>query len=286
MKRLAVLGRSEEWHVQRLLEACRRQGIDAECRSFRELEGVCGRVGDYRSTSAEWDAVIVRSMPRGSLEQIIFRMDVLGCLETQGCYVCNPARSLEIAIDKYLALARLEKAGLPVPRTIVAQEAAAAMRAFDALGGDVVVKPLFGSEGRGILRVCEEEMAWRVFKTLEQLEGVLYVQEFIEHEGRDVRALVIGDRVLAMERTSAGDFRTNLSRGGEARPATISRAWEELALRASAAVGTLVAGVDLLPTADGPFLLEVNGVPGWRGIQRVTGVDVAEAIVAELLARA
>ena len=107
-------------------------------------------------------------MPPGSLEQVVFRMDVLQRLEARGHRRPQPAAALEVCVDKYLASARLEAAGLPVPPTIVCQDADTALEAFEQLGGDVVVKPLFGSEGRGMVRVSDPELAWRTFRTLER----------------------------------------------------------------------------------------------------------------------
>src|SRR5205807_5360856 len=132
---------------------------------------------------AEFEAVLVRTMPPGSLEQVVFRMDLLHSLEAKGISVLNPARSVEICVDKYLATARLEAAGIRVPPTIVCQHADAALEAFRVLGGDVVLKPLFGSEGRGMVRVSDPEMAWRTLRTLERTQCVLYLQQFIPHPG-------------------------------------------------------------------------------------------------------
>jgi RimK family alpha-L-glutamate ligase len=151
--------------------------------------------------------------------------------------------------------------------------------------GDVVVKPIFGSMGQGMIRIREPEVALRVVRALEQIRAVFYVQRAVDHGGRDVRAFVVGGHVLgAIERRAPdGDWRTNLSRGGSARPFELPPAWEQLALRAAAAVGADYAGVDLLPSPDGTvFVLEVNGIPGWQGLQRATGLDIAGAIVEHL----
>ena len=124
-------------------------------------------------------------------------------LEAARVAVLNPARAIECAVDKYLATCRLEAAGLPVPPTLVCERADDALAAFDELGGDVVVKPIFGSEGRGIVRVSDPELALRTFRTLERLQAVLYVQEFVPHEGCDVRVIVLDGRVIgAMRRCS------------------------------------------------------------------------------------
>src|SRR5204862_4089818 len=109
----------------------------------------------------------------------------------------NPARTIEICVDKYLASARLEAAGLRVPPTVVCQHADAALEAFTALGGDVIVKPLFGSEGRGMVRVSDPDLAWRTFRTLERLQSVIYLQRYIPHSGWDLRAFVLDGKILA-----------------------------------------------------------------------------------------
>src|SRR5262249_32951766 len=154
--------------------------------------------------------------------------------------------AVETCVDKYLAAARLEAAGLPVPPTVVCQHADAALDAFAVLGGDVVVKPLFGSEGRGMVRVCDPETAWRVFRTLERTQAVLYLQRFIAHPGWDLRVLVLGGRALAaMRRFANGGWRTNVAQGGTAESVPPTAAEEDLAVRAAAAVGAPLAGVDL-----------------------------------------
>ena len=148
----------------------------------------------------------------------------------------------------------------------------------------MVVKPLFGSMGLGMSRVTDEDLAWRVFRVVETVRGVYYLQRFIPHGGRDLRVFVVGGRVLgAMERTAPG-WRTNFSRGGKASPVDLPAAWAELAVRATELVGAEYAGVDLLPAEDGTvYVLEVNGIPGWEGLQQATGLDVAGANVDQLL---
>ena len=157
----------------------------------------------------------------------------------------------------------------------------AAVRAM----GDVVIKPIFGSMGHGMVRVSDPDVAFRVVRALEQMRSVFYVQRAIDHGGRDVRVFVVGGRVLgAIERRApAGEWRTNVALGGSARPSTFPLRSSRLALRAAAAVGADYAGVDLLPVARRRvFVLEVNGIPGWQGLQQATGIDVAAAIVEHL----
>ncbi len=224
-------------------------------------------------------------MPPGSLEQVVFRMDVLHRLVASGVPVMNSPGAVEASVDKYLALAKLGGNHLPVPQTWVGEKAKAALLAFEDLGRDVVVKPLFGSEGRGLVRVTEFEVARTVFQALERVGAVLYLQQFVPNPGHDLRAFVLGNRVLGAIRRHAppGEWRTNISVGGRAEALQLDAETESLALRAAGAVGARMAGVDLLPDGDGKLVvLEVNAVPGWRALSAATGVDVASEILADL----
>ena len=232
------------------------------------------------------DGVLVRMMPPGSLEQVVFRMDALHRLMALGVPVLNPPRCVETAVDKYLTLALLEGAGLPVPPTWVGQSANEALAIFDLLGGDVVVKPLFGSEGRGLLRIGDKELAWRTFHALERLGSVLYLQQVVRNPGHDLRVFVLRGSVLGVMRrhASAGEWRANVSLGGRAERCHLDPEAERLALAAARAVGAQVAGVDLIHDLDRGCLvvIEVNAVPGWRALSAVTGVDIAAAILSAL----
>ncbi|MFM7073030.1 MAG: RimK family alpha-L-glutamate ligase [Planctomycetota bacterium] len=229
---------------------------------------------------SQFHAVLVRTMPPGSLEQVVFRMDALGRYEAAGGLVVNRPRAVEAAVDKYLTSALLAAAGLDTPKTIVCQHPDDAMEAFARLGGDVVVKPLFGSEGRGITRLSDPDLALRAFKMLAQLGAVLYLQEFVAHDGFDIRLLVVGNETFGMRRHNPLDWRTNVSRGATGIGFQPDEQLVQLARRAADAVGADVAGVDLLPAPDGRLLaLEVNAVPGWKALSQATGVDIAERVL-------
>jgi RimK family alpha-L-glutamate ligase len=277
--RMAILSGGEGWHVRDLLRAAAEQGHQAVAIDFRRLHATVGTASP--TPLADQDAVIVRTMPPGSLEQVVFRMNLLHQLQALGIHVLNPARSMELCVDKFLTTSLLDAAGILVPPTLVCQHADTALEAFTLLGGDVVVKPLFGSEGRGMVRISDPEMAWRTFRTLERTQNVLYVQQFIHHPGWDLRIFVIGREILtAMRRRAHGDWRTNVAQGGKAEPITPGPEEIRLALEAAEVLGVLVAGVDLLLGPDGRwYVLEVNAVPGWRALAPVTGVDVAKAVI-------
>ncbi|HET6572518.1 MAG TPA: RimK family alpha-L-glutamate ligase [Fimbriiglobus sp.] len=277
--RLALLSGGTGWHVQDLARAAADLGHAADVLDFRRLS--TGAPCPGLEPLVGYDAAIVRTMPAGSLEQVVFRMDLLHAAAVAGVRVLNPPRAVEACVDKYLTNVRLLAAGLPVPETVACQRADDALMAFDRLGGDVVVKPLFGAEGRGMVRVTDPELAWRTFRAIEQTGGVLYLQRFVRHPGWDLRAFVIGGKVVAaMKRSSHGDWRTNVAQGGTAERTELALPERKLAVQAAETVGAAVAGVDLLPGLGGEwYVIEVNAVPGWRALAAATGQDIARAVV-------
>src|SRR4051812_2989867 len=286
--RFAVLASPDSWYARDLARAA-AANHEIIVLPFSEISssvsltcdlGSGTSVGTAGRDLADFHAVIVRTMPPGSLEQVVFRMDCLGRYEAAGGIVINSGRAIEAAVDKFLTTAKLQAAGLLTPRTICCQTPDEAMIAFEQLGGDVVLKPLFGSEGRGITRLTDENLALRAFKTLAQLGAVLYLQEFIPHEGHDIRLLLIGERVLGMRRSNKLDWRTNISRGATAESFTADDSLAKIARRAAAAVHAQVAGVDLLPGNDGRlYTIEVNAVPGWKGLAKALNIDVGRLVI-------
>ena len=276
--RFLVLASPDSWYLRDLTRAAEGEHEIVPA-AFSEMEArlTAGGLEVFSGAHrlSDFDAVIVRTMPPGSLEQVVFRMDCLGRHEAAGGVVVNPARAIEAAVDKFLTSARLQAAGLATPRTYVCQTADQALAAFDALGGKAVVKPLFGSEGRGITLLTDEALALRAFKMLAQLGAVL-----IEHEGFDLRLMVIGERMLAMRRRNPLDWRTNVSRGATTDPFEPTDEMVYMARQAAESVGAPLAGVDLLPRRDGTlYCLEVNAVPGWKALARTHQIDVARLVL-------
>lgn len=290
--KLGILANEGSWYWADLSRAAAVLGHSCERLDFSRLATASGtgegttRSAPYASDPSQseaprsltdFDAVIVRTMPPGSLEQVVFRMDALGRLDAAGTPVINSPRSIECAVDKFLTTARLEAAGLPVPRTVTCQDSETAMQAFESLGRDIIVKPLFGAEGRGICRVSDPDLAFRTFHTLERIDAVLYLQEFVRHPGHDVRVLILGGEIVgSIRRYADDDFRTNVALSGRAEIHTATLDEQRLALAASDAIGTDFAGIDLLYDEAGRcFVIEVNAVPGWQAFQRTTEIDVA-----------
>jgi RimK family alpha-L-glutamate ligase len=296
---VAILSARTGWHTDELCRALADRGHAGVVLPYERLQARLGTShprtlvpSDLALSSAgvsllHADAVLARIIPGGSLEQVIYRVDALHWIEDRGVLVMNSPRAIERSVNKFYTTALLHEAGLPTPETIVCEQVDEVMPAIRRLG-DVIIKPIFGSLGHGMVRVSDPEVARRIVRSLEQTRTVFYVQQAIDHGGRDIRVFVVGGAVLgAIERRAPeGEWRTNVAIGGMARPFDLPDDWAQLALRAAAAVGAEYAGVDLLPSRDGNvFVLEVNGIPGWEGLQRATGIDVAGAIVDHLVAR-
>ena len=291
--RVTILSARTGWHTDELLRALTERGHSGGVVPYEALVARVASRGKLVSLQAgpdqllDADAVLARIIPNGSLEQIIYRVDALHWLEDRGLRVMNSPRTIERCVDKFYTSALLHEAGLETPETVVCERVDDAMNAVREMG-DVIVKPLFGSMGHGMVRVSDPDTAFRVFRALEMTRAVFYVQRMIEHAGCDVRAFVVGDRVVATiaRRARDGGWRTNVSLGGEVRAVDLSPSQCRMAVDAARAVGADYAGVDLLPALDGTtYVLEVNGIPGWSGVQTTTSTDVAGEIVDHLLAK-
>ena len=294
--KIGVLAAENSWHFQDLKRAAAMfNACEVHSLSFERLAGSVGSNDGPRFASGQsdlrrldlqmFDRLLVRTMPSGSLQQIIFRMDLLNRLEAAGTRVINAPRAMEISVDKYLSLAILADAGMAVPRTVVSQSLDSAMADFQTLGGDVIYKPLFGSMGNGIVRLQDEEEARRCFAAQIAEGQVIYQQTFIEHGDSDIRLLVIGDDVIGMRRVRPGHWLTNIAQGAIGEPYHPTDQQRQLAVAACRAVGCQIAGIDLLiDAASGTNLIvDVNAAPGWKAIAEVTSVDVAKQMLIEVM---
>jgi RimK family alpha-L-glutamate ligase len=276
--KIGIIGHRGGWHAAALQEALARRSIEAP---FLDITRLVARLSLRPWLEANgdplegYDALFVRLIPGGSLEQVIFRVDALHRLENAGVRVVNPPTVIERTVDKYYTSTLLEDAGLPTPRTVVAEQFA-----FRELGGDVVVKPIFGSEGRGMRRVSDPDTAYRVFRALELGRYVYYLQEFVPHRQEDIRVFVIGGEAVGAMVRHGETWKTNVAQGGQATALTLDNELRDLSVRAADALGADYAGVDILPAEDGHYtLIEINGIPGWRGLGEATGINVAEHLV-------
>jgi len=206
-------------------------------------------------------------------------------MERLGLLVINSPSSIEIAVDKYYSLTLLEENGLNVPETVVTENPKKALDSFNKLGGDVVIKPIFGSRGIGVTRVTDAEVARRIFRSLSFYHYVLYIQKFIPHGNRDIRAFVVGNRVIAAMYRIAENWKTNVSQGAKTLPFKPNTEVTNIAVKATQIIGCDIAGVDIMEGEDGYIINEINSQPGFKGLQSTTTIDIAGAIVDHILTK-
>jgi RimK family alpha-L-glutamate ligase len=187
---------------------------------------------------------------------------------------------LETAIDKLATLIAVQREGWRVPNTVVCQSRAEGLEAFDRLGGDVVIKPMLGSEGRGVMRVHDKDLAWTTLTALERVGAVLYLQQFVPPGGRDLRILVWGKELFAVRRSNPQDWRTNVSRGASCENVAVPQQLADPLRNLAKKLGLIYGAIDFVEDQHGePLLLEVNAVPGWQGSQRTLSVNLAEILL-------
>ncbi|MFX1353781.1 MAG: RimK family alpha-L-glutamate ligase, partial [Promethearchaeota archaeon] len=231
-------------------------------------------------------AALVRGFGAAQTQKIFFRLDLLSAIEEYNIKLINSRESLEIASDKFLTSLFLEKNNVSTPKTIVCEDPSDALSSFEELGGDIVLKPLYGSRGVGITRLNDRGFAENVINTLGQLNEIFYLQEFIEHYNRDIRILVLGEKVIAGMYRVSNNWKTNIHAGARMEPIELTSEMKKLAIKAAKVTKTEIAGVDIVESERGLLVLEVNSIPGFTALQKVTDINLAEEIVKFFLKKA
>lgn len=229
---------------------------------------------------------LVRGFGAAPTQKIFFRLDLLNAIEEYGMKLINSRESLEIASDKFLTSIYLERHNIPTPRTIICENANDALDSFEELGGDVVLKPLFGSKGVGVTRINDKGFAENIFYALSQLNEVFYLQEFVNHPNRDIRILVLGNEAIAGMYRVSDTWKTNIYAGARSEPLELTEELASLAIKAAKITKTEIAGVDIVESENGLQVLEVNSIPGFTALQKVTEINLAGEIVSYFLKNA
>ena len=290
LERVVVFADGRDWHVRGLVAGFAAAGLDGPVVPLERVGLGTGGAGDpIRIPGLDGRlprAAFVRTISGGSFEAVTLRLGVLHGLEAAGVAVLNPPRAIEACVDKSATSLRLARAGLPTPQTWVTEDRAVAAGILAEAGGPVVLKPLFGAQGKGLRLVAEADD----LPEPAEVAGVYYLQRFVAPRSggfRDYRLLVSAGRVVAAMRRHGESWITNVHQGGRPESWRPTAAAAELAIAAAAAVGAGLAGVDLIEDGGGGFMvLEVNSMPAWSGLQSVTEIDIAGRIAADLVAAA
>jgi len=294
--RIAIMTDEVGWHTRQLQAALRARGAVGRCIDLADC---------HIDTTLAWhglalpgfgrglpDAVLVRGIAGGSFEQVTKRLGVLHALRELGVPVYNDARAIERSVDKSMTSLLLHAAGVPTPPTWATESQAHAQRIAvreGAAGHALVLKPLFGSQGKGLQLVGDVDGVHHALPALGQGFGSLaYLQRFVPASttpGFDWRVLVVGGSAITAMRRVSEHWIHNVAQGARCEAAELTPDLAQLAERSAQALDMDYAGVDLIPSAQGTQVIEVNGVAAWQGLQRVTGFNIARAIVDDLLDR-
>ena len=279
-----ILASDDGWHIKELKKALQKKGVSSTRIPITELGAGISTSFALKSRDNildNIDYIFVRVIPGGSLEQIILRMDILNRMAALGKKIINKPSVIEKTVDKYYTQFLLADQGIPTPETFVTEDFNQALEFYNKWG-DIILKPLFGSLGKGIVRITDEDTAYRVFRAWEQNNFVFYLQKYIEHGNSDLRVFVCRGEIIAASKRCGRSWKTNVARGASSEKVKLPGQIENLALKAASVLELDYTGIDIvLENNDyqNPYIIEVNSIPGWHGLQQVTDFNIAEKII-------
>ena len=287
--RIALITDDPGWHGARLREAFTARACDVRVVSLCDcaIDLVHAPKGLHIPGFEQRlpDGVFVRGVPGGSLEQVVLYLDVLHALKALGTPVYNDGRAIERSVDKAMTSLLLQRAAIPVPPTWVvsSEEHGRHIWARERADGHrLVVKPLFGSQGQGLVRLALDD----ALPALADYRGVYYLQRFVEGQHFDWRVFVINGRAVASMQRHGKVWINNVAQGASCIPAPQDRELEALAEAATKVLDMDYAGVDLMRDAGGDIqVIEINSIPAWKGLQAACGVDIAHCLVDDFHSR-
>ena len=290
-RRVAIFTDDPGWHGARLKEAFAARGCEGRFVSLQSCsfdldgDGPGLRLPGFDGLP---DGAFVRGVPGGSLEQVVFWLDILHALQRLGVTVYNDARAIERSVDKGMTSFLLRAAGIPTPGAWVAGDLQAARRLVEresGAGHELVLKPLFGSQGFGLARIRSAAD----LPAPQAYNGIYYLQRFVPTGvgcACDWRVFVIAGRAVAAMRRCAAGWITNVAQGADCQPVLLDGELRALAEGAAGALEMDYAGVDILrDRASRPWVIEVNSIPAWKGLQQVCAPDLADCLAADFLRR-
>lgn len=278
MVKISLIYDRIRWEEKALIDASRNMGLDLSLIDLKDI--YIDVLSDHKKIMNDFGELVLQrciSYFRG--------LHATALLESHGVHVINPFHVALLCGNKLFTTLALVKAGVPVPRTLIAFTEESALEALDSLGYPAVLKPIIGSWGRLIALIKDRDTAQALLEAREEMRDALlhiyYLQEYVRRPPRDIRVLTVGDEVIAAAyRYSAdGEWRTNVARGGRTEPCPLTSELVELALKSSEAVGGGVLAIDCMESPEGFVVHEINSTPEFKGLYAATGVDIPEKII-------
>jgi RimK family alpha-L-glutamate ligase len=279
-----ILASDDGWHIEELKRSLNRKNIKAERVPITELGA--GVASNFQLKSRDrilddYDYIFVRVIPGGSLEQIILRMDILNRMAALGKKIINKPSVIEKTVDKYYTQFILADHGLPTPETFVTEDFRQALE-YCEKWGDVILKPIFGSLGKGIVRLKDEDTAYRVLRAWDENNFVFYLQKYIEHGKSDIRVFVCKGEIIAASERCGASWKTNVARGAVSKKIELPQNIKDMALKTAEILDLDYTGIDIVlenGSYKNAYIIEVNSIPGWYGLQQVTEFNIADRII-------
>lgn len=295
MKKIGiVLTDKTDWTADALIQEARKRGFETVSSNLGKLETSIGKDIEHRAEMinlSELDAIIIRDMGPGTNDAHVFRFDVLRELKESGIIMVNSPAAIQNAANKFYASCLISKAGINTPETFVTQNIEPALKKLESWE-DAVIKPVFGYKGIDIKRIKDNEVigpdgtpektiVYELISNSINEKGMLYIQEFIENPGQDIRAFIVDGKVIGAiyRKAPEGCWLNNLSQGGTPRKCKLTKEQEEMCIGAAKAIGAVFAGVDIIEGDEECFVLEVNATPSGAGIYKSLNINVAEYII-------
>lgn len=292
MKRIAIFTDEAGWHGKQLKQAFLNKGYQAEYVSLTEckiqLDNTTLPIQIKGFEKKLPNGIFVRGVPGGSLQEVVFYLDILHALKQLKIPVYNDAHAIERSVDKGMTSFLLKNAALPTPITWVLRERKAALALAEQelkQGQKLISKPLFGSQGEGLRRIEKmTDLLW-----LTSSNGIYYLQRFINCAGEgysDTRVFIINGQAVAAMRRRGNSWLNNVARGARCEPIELNKNLANLAIKATTALKMDYAGVDIIEDEQGNYhVIEVNSIPAWKGLETVCNLNVAQLLVNDMLLR-
>ncbi len=284
MKILVLYGSKPSKNSIELIEAAQNQGHTVIKGPTNDVSSMISNDGSKfwlgREDISDVDMCLLRSFGPGSTEQSTRRISMLEHMEMAGIKVVNSTYPFRRSRDKYATQYVLHAAGIPIPQTSTTESLARAYQKTNEMG-KTIYKPILGSLGRGSMKFDNADLAYNAYRLLDRLQHPLILQKYVQTPGRDIRVFIVGDEVVGAvyKYLLEGEWKSNVAQGGRMVEEEMSDEIIDMAFKATEAMGLDYSGVDILESPEGPIVLEVNASPGWQGLKKATGKDVADIIV-------
>jgi ribosomal protein S6--L-glutamate ligase len=284
LKILVLYGSKPSKNSSELIETAQNMGHTVYAGPTGEMSSMISNDGSQfwlgREDVSDVDLCLLRSFGPGSTEQSTRRISMLEHMELAGIKMVNSTYPFRRSRDKYATQYILHSAGIPIPQTYTTESLARAYQQTNEMG-EIIYKPILGSMGRGSMKFDDADLAYNAYRLLDRLHHPLILQKYIETPGRDIRIFIVGDEVVGAvyKYLPEGEWKSNVAQGGRMVEEAMSDEIIDMAFGATEVMELDYAGVDILESPEGPVVLEMNASPGWQGLKKATGKDVAEVIV-------